>query len=150
MAEPLFLARYIEKAGTGTLDMIDLCAQAGLATPAFRQDGGQFVLTLWRPQGGAVGGELPPAAPSGGTKLAPSRDQVRILAKASNGVALTELMQVAKRSDRTKFRHQVIQPLIQDGWLEMTHPQSPRSPQQKYRLTAQGQALLDEQAKGKK
>ena len=59
-------------------------------------------------------------------------------------------MQVAKRSDRTKFRHQVIQPLIQDGWLEMTQPQSPRSPQQKYRLTAQGQALLDEQAQGKK
>lgn len=56
MAEPLFLARYIEKAGTGTLDMIDLCAQAGLATPAFRQDGGQFVLTLWRPQAGTKQG----------------------------------------------------------------------------------------------
>lgn len=58
MAEPLFLARYIEKAGTGTLDMIDLCAQAGLATPAFRQDGGQFVLTLWRPQGGGCWGRF--------------------------------------------------------------------------------------------
>lgn len=68
MAEPLFLARYIEKAGTGTLDMIDLCAQAGLATPAFRQDGGQFVLTLWRPQGGLLGASClqphPAAAPS--------------------------------------------------------------------------------------
>jgi len=150
LAEPLFLARYIEKAGTGTLDMIHLCAQAGLPPPEFRQDGGQFIQTLWRAKAGAVVDELPQAAPSVGTKLAPSRDQVKILAKASNGAALTELMQVAKRSDRTKFRHQVIQPLMQDGWLEMTHPQSPRSPQQKYRLTAQGQALLDEQAKGKK
>jgi predicted HTH transcriptional regulator len=48
LAEPLFLARYIEKAGTGTLEMINLCAQAGLPAPDFRQDGGQFVQTLWR------------------------------------------------------------------------------------------------------
>jgi len=48
LAEPLFLARYIEKAGTGTLDMIALCREAGLPEPEFRQDGGQFVQTLWR------------------------------------------------------------------------------------------------------
>lgn len=49
LAEPLFLARYIERAGTGTLDMVALCVAAGLKTPEFRQDGGQFVQTLWRP-----------------------------------------------------------------------------------------------------
>lgn len=49
LAEPLFLARYIEKAGTGTLDMIDLCERAGLPSPTFRQEGGQFVQVLWRP-----------------------------------------------------------------------------------------------------
>jgi len=45
----MFLARYIERAGTGTLDMIARCLSAGLKTPQFRQDGGQFVQTLWRP-----------------------------------------------------------------------------------------------------
>lgn len=48
VSEPLFLARYIERAGTGTLDMIARCREAGLPEPDFRQDGGQFVLTLWR------------------------------------------------------------------------------------------------------
>jgi predicted HTH transcriptional regulator len=48
VAEPLFLAHYIEKAGTGTMDMIALCREAGLPEPEFRQDGGQFVMTLWR------------------------------------------------------------------------------------------------------
>lgn len=48
IAEPLFLAHYIEKAGSGTLDMIALCREAGLPEPEFRQDGGQFVMTLWR------------------------------------------------------------------------------------------------------
>ncbi|HXU32092.1 MAG TPA: DUF4062 domain-containing protein [Thermoanaerobaculia bacterium] len=48
ISEPLFLAHYIERAGTGTLDMIIRCREVGLSEPEFRQDGGQFVMTLWR------------------------------------------------------------------------------------------------------
>jgi hypothetical protein len=48
ISEPLFLAHYVERAGTGTLDMIALCREAGLAEPEFRQEGGQFVQTIWR------------------------------------------------------------------------------------------------------
>ncbi len=146
IAEPLFLARYIEKAGTGTLDMIALCAQAGLPPPEFRQDGGQFIQTLWRPK---VADTVPSAGSQDmqtgtklGTKSAPSRHQVEILAKASTGAALTELMALDGRTDRTKFRHQVIKPLMEQGWLEMTLPDKPTSSQQKYRLTSEGAAWL--------
>lgn len=48
LADPLFLAGYIEKAGTGTLDMIDRLREAGLPEPEFRQDGGTFVQVFWR------------------------------------------------------------------------------------------------------
>jgi ATP-dependent DNA helicase RecG len=48
IAEPLFLAHYIEKAGTGTLDMVALCREAGLPEPEFTQRGNQFVVTIWR------------------------------------------------------------------------------------------------------
>jgi hypothetical protein len=48
LADPLFLTRYIEKAGSGILDMIRLCRQAGLPEPEYRQDGGMFVQTLAR------------------------------------------------------------------------------------------------------
>ena len=48
IAEPLYLAHYIEKAGTGTLDMISLCHNAGLPEPEFEQQGEQFVVTIWR------------------------------------------------------------------------------------------------------
>jgi len=149
-AEPLFLARYIEKAGTGTLDMISQCAKAGLPAPEFRQDGGQFIQTLWRPKGTTDGADVTTAGTKPGTKLGPSRDQVQILVKASTGAALTELMTVADRTNRTKFRDQVIQPLMDQGLLEMTHPDSPRSPQQKYRLTEQGAAWLANQTGNKK
>ncbi|MDP2369259.1 MAG: peptidase domain-containing ABC transporter [Rhodoferax sp.] len=55
-------------------------------------------------------------APSQG----PSRDQVKILAKASTGAALTDLMTVLDRTNRTKFRDQVIKPLIDQGFLVAT------------------------------
>jgi ATP-dependent DNA helicase RecG len=48
VADPLFLARYIEKVGSGTLDMIARCRDAGLPEPVFEQRAGQFVTTVWR------------------------------------------------------------------------------------------------------
>jgi len=48
LAEPLYLVRYIEKAGTGTLDMIFCCREAGLPEPDFEQRAGQWVVTIWR------------------------------------------------------------------------------------------------------
>jgi hypothetical protein len=48
MAEALYLTRYIEKAGSGTQRMIELCRSAGLPEPQFEQRTGSFVITLWR------------------------------------------------------------------------------------------------------
>ena len=48
LCEPLYLARYIERAGTCTLDMIKFCMEAGLPEPQFRSEGEHFVTTIWR------------------------------------------------------------------------------------------------------
>ncbi|MEI8248320.1 MAG: ATP-binding protein [Lentisphaerota bacterium] len=48
IAEPLFRVQYVEKAGTGTTDMISDCLDAGLPEPEFRQSGPHFVTTIWR------------------------------------------------------------------------------------------------------
>lgn len=48
IAESLYLARYIEKAGSGTQRMIELCRAAGLPEPDFELRAGSFVITLWR------------------------------------------------------------------------------------------------------
>ena len=47
-AEALFLARYIEKYGTGTLMMIRESLAHALPEPNFTQRGGEFTITLWR------------------------------------------------------------------------------------------------------
>lgn len=48
IAESLYLTRYIEKAGSGTERMIELCREAGLPEPVFELRAGSFVITLWR------------------------------------------------------------------------------------------------------
>ncbi|WP_446831886.1 Fic family protein [Candidatus Foliamicus sp.] len=50
-------------------------------------------------------------------------------------------MQMFGRSNRAKFRDQVLTPLADAGWLEMTIPEKPRSSKQKYRLTPKGRKL---------
>jgi predicted HTH transcriptional regulator len=48
LCEALFLARYIEKYGTGTLLMIRESLAHNLPEPDFAQRGGEFTVTLWR------------------------------------------------------------------------------------------------------
>ena len=54
-------------------------------------------------------------------------------------------MKETGRSNRTKFKKSIIDPLLRAGLLEMTDPDSPNSPKQKYRLTDNGKALLEKQ-----
>ena len=52
-------------------------------------------------------------------------------------------MELIGRSDRTKFRNQVLKPLLKDGLLDLTVPDKPTSSLQKYRLNEKGKGLLD-------
>jgi ATP-dependent DNA helicase RecG len=56
IADPLFLTKYIEKAGTGTVDMINRCRNAGMKLPQYTMDGAFFMTTIWRNTGGTTGG----------------------------------------------------------------------------------------------
>ena len=51
-------------------------------------------------------------------------------------------MKPSGRSDHTKFRDQVLRPLLDAGLLEMTIPDKPRSSRQQYRTTAAGLARI--------
>ena len=46
------------------------------------------------------------------------------------------------RTNRTKFRQQVLAPLLEAGWIEMTIPDKPRSSKQEYQLTPAGRRFL--------
>lgn len=52
---PIYLAGYIERVGSGTTDIIKLCEECGLATPVF-EDAGDFTVVLKRSKKSVVGG----------------------------------------------------------------------------------------------
>lgn len=51
-------------------------------------------------------------------------------------------MQALGASSRARFRTNYTEPLIQRGLLALTLPNIPRSPNQRYRTTERGRALL--------
>ena len=70
-----------------------------------------------------------------GTKKGLSRDHLKILKKCKEESTALELMKILNRTNKSKFKTAIINPLIDHQFLELTIPGSPRSPSQKYRLT---------------
>jgi len=70
-----------------------------------------------------------------GTKKGLSKDHLKILKNCKEESSANELMTILKRSNKSKFKIAIINPLVKNGYLELTIPESPRSPIQKYRLT---------------
>ena len=70
-----------------------------------------------------------------GTKKGLSRDHLEILKKCNHESSAIELMKILKRSNKSKFKIAIINPLLDHNFLELTIPDSPKSPSQKYRLT---------------
>ena len=74
------------------------------------------------------------SAPNG-TKSALSAEQLRVLEICKSPLPISKLLEIVHRSDRTKFRKSVLNPLIDSGLVVMTHPDKPNSPKQKYKAT---------------
>ena len=71
-----------------------------------------------------------------GTKQGLSKDHLKILKNCKDESSAIELMTILARSNKSKFKIAIINPLVSHGYLELTIPESPRSPIQKYRLTS--------------
>ena len=198
LAESLYLTEYIERMGTGTLDMIRRCVGVGLPEPEFAVTDG-FVTTVRRAAsrehavgqvrgraskraGGWRGSPAVSGAPHdqvdpygggqegipGGRKHQVFVDASRVgvqagmqagvqvgvqvelgardaaLVRACVGAAATsrELQHAGGYAGRTRSFEQRLNRLLSRGLIEMTVPDKPRSPVQRYRLTDKGRAAV--------
>ena len=97
-----------------------------------------------------------------GTQSAPSEqvsvqvseqvsEQVKILIHSisSKELSVDEILEVYKLlykqvyKSKWYFKKHTIQPAMIEGYVEMTYPDSPNHPKQRYRLTTKGLRLLD-------
>ena len=145
LAEPMYYKGYIEKAGTGTEDIVSKCQAYGLPTPLFQQDE-DFRVVLYRPETENREQVTPQGAsegPSQGPSQALSQGPVeKILNLCRKPEKLAVMCEAMGFTNRTKFRENYIAPLIKEGYLEMTIPAKPTSQNQRYRLTPKGVYLL--------
>jgi hypothetical protein len=137
IAEPLFYAGYIERIGTGISDMVKNCLEAGLTEPEFQQEA-SFKAILWRKAEATeqVTGEV-------------TGEVERILFVIRGEMKRSEIQKALDLRHDDYFRLNYILPALESGCIEMTFPDNPNHPKQKYRLTAKGKAL-QQQLKMKK
>ena len=62
-------------------------------------------------------------------------DQIKILSECSEENSAEELMKILDRTHKTRFKRDILNPLLECQFLERTIPDSPTSPKQKYRPT---------------
>ncbi len=145
IAGAFHLTGAVEVWGRGTNRVIEACLAHEIAPPEFSEQAGVVTVTF-RAAVGPKGAE----GPSGhqvGTKPALSRHQAQVLEIASVPRTFQELMEPTGRTDRTKFRDQVVRPMLEAGLIEMTIPGKPRSPLQRYRTTPAGTRLLEDEVR---
>ena len=70
-----------------------------------------------------------------GTKKGLSLDHLKVLRNCKNESSAIELMEILNRTNKSKFKNAIINPLVENGFFELTNPEKPKTPTQKYRLT---------------
>ena len=70
-----------------------------------------------------------------GTKKGLSVDHLKIMKNCKKESSAIDLMKILSRTNKSKFKNTIINPLVENGFFELTNPDKPKSPTQKYRLT---------------
>lgn len=164
---------YIEAWGSGIAKIREACSSRGIDFKF--EEKGNFVSTEFvRPLKlkknntdqkqaiSQVGTKLALGWHQAGTKLAPSwhqvsiklgldtKDMEKIINLCIKPLGINDLMKIFEWKDRTKFRKKFINPLLTEGLLQMTIPNKPKSPNQKYVITEKGKKLLEKGINEKK
>lgn len=130
LAQPMYLAGYIERIGTGTADMVRIAVRSGLKEPKFIQED-SFCTIIFRPivlaeqVTGEVTGEV-------------AGEVLKILKVLEGEMKRSEIQAALQLKHDDNFRIQYILPALESKMIEMTFPKSPNHPKQKYRLTVFG------------
>ena len=134
LARSLYLTQYIEEMGTGTLDMIRRCRDAGLPEPEFTDSSG-FKATIWR--------ATPPEQIKVQPESLPGDLKSRVLnLLADSPMSKSELSTKLGHKKISGQLYKIVRDLMADQMIEYTLPEKPRSPRQQYQLTEKGRTEL--------
>jgi len=144
IAGVFYRAGIIERWGTGTLNILDWCAENGNPAPAWAEQAGSVVLTF-APQTTEQVEDQVKAQVAGEV----TGEVQRLLeALVNSPMARLEAQKSLGLKGQANFRDRYLQPALSTKLIEMTIPDKPRSSKQRYRLTEKGREWLDSYRKG--
>ena len=126
IAHALYLRGLMEKAGRGSVLMVQQCRDHGLDDPVWKSETKLGVTVTF-------------SAPEVTPEVTPEVE--RMLAVLEREMNRTEIMAALGLRDEKHFREHYQQAAVAAGLIEMTIPDKPKSSKQRYRLTAFGKSL---------
>ena len=138
LAEPMYLAGYIERMGTGTGDIIRWCKEAGLEKePEFIQEE-IFRTIIWRKATDVQNIQV-----TGQVQNILMEYIKKIVGVIDGDAKRTDIQELLGLKHREYFVDNYLNPAIRQGYVTLKYPNSPNHPQQRYILTDKGRQLKE-------
>ena len=102
-------------------------------------------------------GDTPTSTPTsteqvqvGGNQFITEKENIKrlIVVVGEQKMSVKEMMEATGLKDRKNFLEYTLNPAINEGWVRMLYPDSPRHPRQKYLLTIKGKGLYSRLSEG--
>lgn len=141
IANVLYLSTYLESWGSGAKRIMDECREHGVENPVWEESMGCVKIIFKRPDT-----TMKPTSNRHDTDMIPTsspHDKVILSALISGEQHIASLMELCGYKDRASFRKSILTPMIEKGWVEMTLPNSPKSKNQRYRISKVGIEILN-------
>jgi len=153
LAEVMYQAGYIERFGTGTGEILRLTEAAGLKEPEFNLEEG-FKITIWRPdnfnavnstaQASALASALATVQATAQASALAIEEMARVVLVMEGEMRTSDIMAALELKHKGYFRDNYLSPSLEEELIEMTIPDRPSSPNQRYRLTEKGLKFKEE------
>ena len=136
IAHVLYLRGLMEKAGRGSVLMVQKCLENGLPSPFWKSDP-RLGVTVTFPAPEVTPEVTPEATP----EVTP--EVKRLLKHLTGEMFRIDLQDAMGLKDAEHFRKSYILPALELGAIEMTIPEKPTSSKQNYRISAIGKQILE-------
>ena len=141
---PQYRGKYVEKAGTGTTDIIEKCVARGLRKPEYAFDGNTVKLTIWRT--GAVTspkGEVGRSKGEVGRSIQDMSIRDMILSRLADApLRSREIANAMGWKKVPGYLGRTLNELVAERLVSMSNPRSRRDPTQRYNLTEKGRRVV--------
>lgn len=126
IADVLYMRKILESWGRGISLIMDECQKANLPEPEYLIDAGEVKLIFRFKEIEQIAGQV---------------DSL-INCLANDVLSVKEIMERLSLRGRDNFLNTYLNPALKGGLIIQTHPENPKHPKQKYRLTDKGRELL--------